>query len=61
MRALLVNPTFKGIPSQRIVLINITAVGLLNGLGLVCFVIAGILLTLGLYSEGHVCHHNYVS
>ena len=52
MRALLVNPTFKSIPSQRIVLINITAVELLNGLGLVCFDIAGIMLTLGLAKAG---------
>ena len=52
MRDLLVNPTFKSIPSQRIVLINITAVELLNGLGLVCFDIAGIMLTLGLAKAG---------
>ena len=52
MSALLVNPTFKSIPSQRNVLINITAVGLLTGLGLVCFDIAGIMLTLGLAKAG---------
>ena len=52
MSALLVNPTFKSIPSQRNVLVNITAVGLLTGLGLVCFNIAGIMLTAGLAEAG---------
>ena len=52
MSALLVNPVFKSIPSQRNVLINITAVGLLTGLGFICRNIAGIMLTSGLAQAG---------
>lgn len=52
MSTLLVNTSFKTIPSQRNILISITAVGMLTGLGLACFSTAGILLTLGAAEAG---------
>ena len=48
------NTSLKSIPSQRNVLISITAVGMLTGFELACFSTAGVMLTLGATKAGSV-------